>query len=89
MATNNVKVVFRGVVFKGHMVECASYEIYLSNTEKGGFLGSSVKLSFSGIMSIENMNKIIIALDKYKNKQLTIDEAGCILKEIGFEEVKQ
>lgn len=40
-------------------------------------------------MSIENMNKITIVLDKYKNKQLTIDEVGCILKEIGFEEVIQ
>ena len=89
MTTNNVKVVFDRVAFNGDMAECASYEIYLSNTEKSGFLGSGAELSFSGVMSVESMNKITIALDKYKNKQLTIDEVGCILKEIGFEEVIQ
>ena len=86
METNNVKVMFSGVVFSGHTVECESYEIYLSNTKKGGFLGSSVKLSFSGTMSVENMDKITIALDKYKNKQLTIETVYFILREIGFKE---
>mgnify|MGYP001226904974 CR=1 FL=1 len=86
METNNVKVMFSGVVFSGHTVECESYEIYLSNTKKGGFLGSSVELSFSGAMSVENMDKITIALDKYKNKQLTIEAVYFILREIGFKE---
>ena len=86
METNNVKVMFSGVVFSGHTVECESYEIYLSNTKKGGFLGSSVELSFSGAMSVENMDKITIALDKYKNKQLTIETVYFILREIGFKE---
>ena len=86
MDTNNVKVMFSGVVFSGHTVECESYEIYLSNTKKGGFLGSSVELSFSGAMSVENMDKITIALDKYKNKQLTIETVYFILREIGFKE---
>lgn len=86
MDANNVKVVFGGVVFSGHMVECESYKIYLSNTKKGGFLGSSVELSFSGTMSVEDMNKITIALEKYKNKQLTIEAVYFMLRKVGFRE---
>ena len=90
---SNTKITLNRAVLNGQNVEFVPYEKHINShkhaVEMSIMLDSSVGLRFDGVVSVSDVSRLFNALDKYENKQLTIDEVCCILKEIGFEEVKQ
>ena len=90
---NNTKITLDRAALNGQAVEFVPYEKHINShrhvVEMSIMLDSSIGLIFSGGISVNDVSRLFNVLDKYENKQLTIDEVCCILKEIGFEEVKQ
>ena len=88
---NSTKITLDRATLNGQAVEFVPYEKHINSyrfaVEMSIVLDSSVELRFDGNVSIDDVSQLFNVLDRYENKQLTIDEVCCILKEIGFEEV--
>lgn len=87
---NNTKITLDRATLNGQDVEFVPYKKHINSykhaVEISIMLDSSVGLRFDGDVSVSDVSRLFNALDKYENKQLTIDEV-CYM--IGFEEVKQ
>ena len=93
VVNNDTKITLDRATLNGQDVEFVPYEKHINShkhtVKMSIMLDSSVGLRFDGSVSVSDVSRLFNVLGKYENKQLTIDEVCCILKEIGFEEVKQ
>lgn len=91
MMNTDTKTTLDRAALNGQVVEFVPYEKHINSyklaAEMSIVLDSSVVLRFDDSVSIDVVSQLFNVLDRYENKQLTIDEVCCILKEIGFEEV--